>query len=121
MEANGIEIYLVTKYVDNILLSFTSQFYLWKGKVLKYMEGGPIGVKATGTCPNVVMDQLILQFRKTSEANGTEIYILTKSVDDVLHSFNTQFYHWKGKVFKQMEGGPIGVRATGTCTKVVID
>ena len=36
--------------------------------------------------------------------------------------FNTQFYEWDGKIYRQKYGGPIGLRSTGiVCTMQSID
>ena len=35
-------------------------------------------------------------------------------------TFSTHYYLWKGKVHKQLEGGPIGLRGTGSCGKAVM-
>ena len=36
-------------------------------------------------------------------------------------TFSTHHYKWNGRIFKQMSGGPIGLRATGSVAKCTMD
>ena len=36
-------------------------------------------------------------------------------------TFKTHFYRWKGQIHHQAKGGPIGLRATGVCAKLVME
>ena len=35
--------------------------------------------------------------------------------------FNTHYYEWEGVIYKQTEGGTIGVRATGPIARILMD
>ena len=35
--------------------------------------------------------------------------------------FSTHFYEWEGKLYRQVSGGPIGLRATGMVARVIMD
>merc|ERR1711954_121906 len=35
--------------------------------------------------------------------------------------FSTHFYEWEGQLFRQVAGGPIGLRATGVVAKIIMD
>ena len=39
----------------------------------------------------------------------------------VRSTFDNHFYKWKGEILRQTSGGAIGLRATGTCSKIVMD
>ena len=76
---------VISLFVENLVkITFKSHLYLWKGKVWRQTEGGPIGLRATGSCAKVVMDDWMAKFRKKLEENGVEVFLLTKYVDDVL-------------------------------------
>ena len=36
-------------------------------------------------------------------------------------TFSTHFYEWEGQIFKQISGGPIGLRATGPVSRILMD
>ena len=36
-------------------------------------------------------------------------------------TFKNHFYKWKGRVYKQMHGGAIGLRATGSLARITLD
>ena len=67
-----------------VKITFESHLYLWKGQIRKQKEGGPIGLRATGSCAKVVMDDWLKKFREKLEEQGIEVYLITKYVDDVL-------------------------------------
>ena len=35
--------------------------------------------------------------------------------------FSTHIYEWQGKIFLQVDGGPIGLRATGPVSRILMD
>ena len=35
--------------------------------------------------------------------------------------FSTHFYEWEGRLYKQVSGGPIGLRATGMVARINMD
>ena len=35
--------------------------------------------------------------------------------------FNTHFYEWEGQLYRQVSGGPIGLRATGMVAREIMD
>ena len=65
-------------------VTFQNHFYRWKRYVHKQAKGGPIGLRATGVCAKVVMNDWIEKFRGVLESNGVKIFTLTKYVDDVM-------------------------------------
>ena len=67
-----------------VKITFKTHLYLWKGKVKKQKDGGPIGLRAEESCAKVVMDDWIMKFRKKLEDMEMEIFLLTKYVDVVL-------------------------------------
>merc|ERR1712112_324577 len=67
-----------------ISVTFKTHFYRWKGQIHHQAKGGPIGLRATGVCAKVVMEDWIAKFREILELNNVEILVLTKYVDDVL-------------------------------------
>ena len=36
-------------------------------------------------------------------------------------TFSTHHYKWNGRIYKQVKGGPIGLRATGSVAKTTMD
>ena len=35
--------------------------------------------------------------------------------------FSTHFYEWEGRFYQQLNGGPIGLRATGPVARIMMD
>ena len=64
--------------------TFSTHYYLWKGKVHKQLEGGPIGLRATGYCAKAVMDKWLGIFESKVKEAGIKLHLITKYVDDVL-------------------------------------
>ena len=64
--------------------TFKNHFYEWKGQVHRHMEGGPQGLRATGSCAKMVMDDWMETFRRILRENKVEVYLISKYVDDVL-------------------------------------
>ena len=47
--------------------------------------------------------------------------ILGKLVENAVKmTFNSHFYKWEGKIYQQMKGGPIGLKASGSVAKIAI-
>ena len=55
----------------------------------------------------------------TAEDKRQIIGLLTEIM--VRSTFDNHFYKWKGEILRQTSGGAIGLRATGTCSKIVMD
>ena len=67
-----------------VKITFSTHLYLWRGEVKKQRVGGPIGLRATGSCARIVMDKWLNRFRNKLHQQGVEVYLVTKYVDDVL-------------------------------------
>ena len=69
--------------------TFETHFYQWGGQLYRQRRGGAIGLKATGTAAKVAMEDWIIRLHKLLEAQGIQVYLLTKYVDDVLGILGT--------------------------------
>ena len=80
-------------------LTFGEHYYRWNQKLLKQAKGGPIGLRATGSCAKLVMDIWMEKFAEILHQNNIKVFLLTKYVDDVLIvAENVQLGHyWNGK------------------------
>ena len=81
--------------------TFKHHFYRWKGEVYRQLKGGPQGLRATGSCAKMVMDDWVQQFSKLLEENKVEVFLLSKYVDDVLvlcRNFTLGSYWTRSKV-----------------------
>ena len=67
-----------------IKTTFSTHYYLWKGQVYKQQGGGPIGLRATGSCAKAVMDKWLACFEDKLAKCGIDLHLITKYVDDVL-------------------------------------
>ena len=67
-----------------IKITFQNHYYRWDGRIFLQREGGPIGLRATGSCAKLIMDDWLEKFRSKLEINNIEVFLLTKYVDDML-------------------------------------
>ena len=69
--------------------TFKTRFYKWDGKVYCQAEGGPIGLKATGTVAMIAMERGMVKFKAAVIKAGMTVHEVTKYVGDVLCLTNT--------------------------------
>ena len=85
-----------------ITATFDNHFYKWEGNLYKQESGGPVGLRATGSCAKLVMDNWLEAFKRKLEENNVKIYLLRKYVDDVMivtRNFELGSY-WNGTKVK---------------------
>ena len=63
--------HILSKVVEIMIrVTFSTHFYKWENKIYKQCKGGPIGLRATGLCAKLIMDDWLEKFRDKLEANG---------------------------------------------------
>ena len=67
-----------------IKTTFQTHFYKWNRKIFKQREGGPIGLRASGTVAKLIMELWLREVRKRLETAGFKVWLMEKYVDDVL-------------------------------------
>ena len=76
---------VMAKVIEGMILgTFNNHVYKWETKIFRQLQGGPIGLRATGSVARMVMDQWMNHLKQTLEDNGMTTELLKKYVDDVL-------------------------------------
>ena len=66
-----------------IKVTFSHHYYKWGEELYRQMEGGSIGLRATGSVARAVMAAWIEEFHSRVQRLGITVYLLGKYVDDV--------------------------------------
>ena len=64
--------------------TLSQHLYKWGQHIRRQSEGGAIGLRATGSIAQVVMDDWLKSFIAKLEDCGVKVWLLKKYVDDVL-------------------------------------
>ena len=69
---------LLAKVVElATVTTFQTHFYQWGGRIYQQSEGGPIGLKATGTVAKMAREMLVRKYQEAVEKAGMKIHQLT--------------------------------------------
>ena len=76
----------IMEVVVEILIkaTFDNHFYKWGQEIYRQLEGGAIGLRATGSVARAIMGHIMEVIRGFMVDNGMPVHLLKKYVDDIL-------------------------------------